>query len=126
MTQETKDMIREALRGSAEALDVYGARGPEYNACHEALALLAAEPVAPPAPAGELEVGGLLPCPFCGGTAERIDVDAEADVLNAGGSYITCTDCFASSKLLFGEKGRLLEEAWNRRAEVEARIKGEE
>ncbi len=68
--------------------------------------------------------GSLLPCPFCGGAAERIDINAEADP-NYGGSYIACSNCLASSKLIFGEKVGL-EEAWNNRVGLAAQPKREE
>jgi len=58
--------------------------------------------------------GELLPYPFCGGKAERVNIEDEADP-NYGGSYIACPECLACSKLVFGEKVGL-EEAWNRRA----------
>ncbi len=54
----------------------------------------------------------LLPCPFCGGSAERIDID---DGENAGGSCISCTRCQASSNLEFGYKENFVSN-WNRRA----------
>ena len=58
----------------------------------------------------------LKPCPFCGGPAKRVDVEAtNFSVANAGGSYITCQVCWACSSIMFGEKIGL-EEAWNRRA----------
>ncbi len=50
------------------------------------------------------EADELLPCPFCGGKAERIDLDDDETDPNYGGSFIHCPDCFASSKLIFGEK----------------------
>ena len=56
----------------------------------------------------------LKPCPFCGGRAERIDLDEDETDPNYGGSFIYCPDCLASSKLIFGEKVGL-EEAWNNR-----------
>lgn len=39
----------------------------------------------------------LLACPFCGGPAERGDVPADIEDENAGGSYIQCTKCSAST-----------------------------
>ena len=57
----------------------------------------------------------LRPCPFCGGQAERVNIDpTDEREPNAGGSYIVCVDCYACSKVIFGEKIGL-EEAWNRR-----------
>lgn len=53
----------------------------------------------------------LLPCPFCGGKAERLDL-TEGE--NAGGSCICCTVCHASSNLEFGYKENFVSN-WNRR-----------
>ena len=71
------------------------------------------------------ETREILPCPFCGGKAERIDIDAtdEAEP-DAGGSFIQCSKCLASSKLVFGEKTGL-EEAWNTRQPAARDGKGE-
>lgn len=55
----------------------------------------------------------LSPCPFCGGTAERIDIE---DGENAGGSCISCTVCQASSNVEFEFKENFVSN-WNRRAE---------
>ena len=58
----------------------------------------------------------LKPCPFCGGEARRIDIDAtKPSVPDAGASYIACGRCYACSPIMFGEKTGL-EESWNRRA----------
>ena len=63
----------------------------------------------------ELTEEELKPCPFCGTAAERIDIDpTDENEPNAGGSYISCPVCLASSKIVFGEKIGL-EESWNRR-----------
>ena len=57
----------------------------------------------------------LKPCPFCGGEARRIDIDAtKPSVPDAGASYIACGRCYACSPIMFGEKTGL-EESWNRR-----------
>ena len=61
-----------------------------------------------------MEMLALLSCPFCGGRAERIDLDDDETDPNYGGSFIHCPACLASSKLIFGEKVGL-EEAWNKR-----------
>ena len=53
----------------------------------------------------------LLPCPFCGGKAERIDID---DGDNAGGSCVHCTQCDASSNVEFEFKENFVSN-WNRR-----------
>lgn len=55
----------------------------------------------------------LLPCPFCGADAERIDVPVE-DEENAGGSCIQCTRCIASTALHFDRKEHLYS-SWNER-----------
>lgn len=61
-------------------------------------------------------MGRLKPCPFCGGKAERVDIDpTDEREPNAGGSYIACPNCYASSKVIFGDKTGL-EEAWNLRS----------
>ncbi len=56
----------------------------------------------------------LLPCPFCGGKAERIDIE---DGDNVGGSCVTCTTCNASGNVEFGFKENFVSN-WNRRAPV--------
>lgn len=53
----------------------------------------------------------LLPCPFCGGDAERIDIE---DGNNAGGSFVHCTNCDASGNVEFGFKENFISN-WNRR-----------
>lgn len=60
-------------------------------------------------------MGELLPCPFCGGTAERGDVPADIEDDNAGGSYIQCTKCAASTTIFFDRKENLVS-SWNERA----------
>ena len=61
-------------------------------------------------------MGMLKPCPFCGGKAERVDIDpTDEREPNAGGSYIACLNCYASSKVIFGDKSDL-PETWNNRA----------
>lgn len=54
----------------------------------------------------------LRACPFCGGDAERIDID-EGE--NAGGSCIQCTRCLASGNVEFDRKENFVAN-WNRRA----------
>lgn len=56
----------------------------------------------------------LLPCPFCGAAAERVDVPADIEDENAGGSCIQCTGCVASSALFFDRKEHIVS-SWNRR-----------
>jgi Lar family restriction alleviation protein len=56
-----------------------------------------------------------LSCPFCGGSAERIDIPADDGEPNAGGSLIGCTRCGASSPVHFDRKENLLN-SWNERA----------
>jgi Lar family restriction alleviation protein len=56
----------------------------------------------------------LLPCPFCGAAAERGDAPADIDDANAGGSYIQCTECAASTALFFDRKEHLFS-SWNQR-----------
>ena len=64
----------------------------------------------------------LKPCPFCGGKAQRIDIE---DGENAGGSCIECTSCHASGNIEFGYKENFISN-WNRRAAdtLEARPEG--
>ncbi|MBH0741967.1 Lar family restriction alleviation protein [Salmonella enterica] len=61
----------------------------------------------------------LLPCPFCGGQAEQVVIEAENDP-NFGGSVIACSGCGASSHIEFGFKEGLVS-AWNARAELQER-----
>jgi Lar family restriction alleviation protein len=60
----------------------------------------------------------LLPCPFCGGEAERLDFETVGSSLgedpNAGGSCITCKRCGASSPVHFDRKENLYS-SWNER-----------
>lgn len=56
----------------------------------------------------------LLPCPFCGGEAERQDIEARDGEDNAGSSYIECTGCGACTQLHFDRKENLLD-SWNKR-----------
>ena len=53
----------------------------------------------------------LLPCPFCGGEAKRIDIE---DGNNAGGSCVVCTQCDASSNVEFEFKENFVSN-WNQR-----------
>lgn len=67
----------------------------------------------------------LLPCPFCGGMAERVDNGPTKEQVqhaiswgqdfDDGGSFIRCTSCDASTALHFDRKENLVE-SWNRRA----------
>lgn len=61
----------------------------------------------------------LLPCPFCGGDAERQDFETVGTELgndpNAGGSCICCKTCGASSPVHFDRKENLYS-SWNGRA----------
>ncbi|MBS1180427.1 MAG: hypothetical protein H6Q99_307 [Proteobacteria bacterium] len=59
----------------------------------------------------------ILPCPFCGGLAEQIELTDEE---NAGGSVICCTKCHASSSVHFGRKENLVS-IWNERTWVSSR-----
>jgi len=49
----------------------------------------------------------LLPCPFCGGTAEY-------QKTKNGGTYIRCAYCFVSTALFYGRLENL-EKRWNAR-----------
>lgn len=66
-------------------------------------------------PTSEAVSGQLLPCPFCDGRAERIEVVEDDGFENIGGSAIECQKCRASSHVEFGRKENLVS-AWNRRA----------
>lgn len=57
---------------------------------------------------------GLLPCPFCGSPAQRIDLGPGAGD-NEGGSCVACTRCQASGPVEFGYKENFVSD-WNRRA----------
>jgi hypothetical protein len=59
----------------------------------------------------------LLPCPFCGGSAQKCVVEDPGE--NIGGHYIACIDCGSSTNLRFAcgdDPIPLLVEAWNRRS----------
>jgi len=56
----------------------------------------------------------LKPCPFCGGNAEELYLEDEA---NFGGSVICCQKCGASSPVHFDRKENLYD-SWNRRTEA--------
>lgn len=56
----------------------------------------------------------LLPCPFCGGSAARLDIEAVDGEPNAGGSCIECTRCGACSPVHFDRKENLAS-SWNDR-----------
>ena len=58
----------------------------------------------------------LLPCPFCGGPAEVVDID-EGE--NAGGSCVCCTTCLASGNVEFGFKENFVS-IWNQRVQAPA------
>lgn len=69
----------------------------------------------------------LNPCPFCGGNASAGFIGGDGD--NAGGHYISCDQCDASTGLRFscGEDARpILAEQWNKRSDIALRIKAEE
>ena len=66
----------------------------------------------------------LKACPFCGGAAERVDIEATFDDLtghfqeeNAGGSFIHCLRCEASTAIMFDRKENLIG-AWNDRVSI--------
>ncbi|WP_198647642.1 Lar family restriction alleviation protein [Agrobacterium pusense] len=58
----------------------------------------------------------LKPCPFCGGQAERVDIE---DGDNSGGSFVHCTVCDASGNIEFEFKENFISN-WNRRAALSA------
>jgi hypothetical protein len=60
-----------------------------------------------------IDLEELLPCPFCGADAERIDIE-EGE--NAGGSCIACTRCMASSNVEFEFKENFVSN-WNSRVD---------
>lgn len=57
----------------------------------------------------------LLPCPFCGGEAQRYDIEGDITDENAGGSGIKCRSCHATTALHFDRKENLVS-SWNDRA----------
>jgi Lar family restriction alleviation protein len=68
----------------------------------------------------------LLPCPFCGGEAERIDIpDKDDGDCNAGGSCIQCKNCLASTALYFDRKENLVS-LWNKRTTPKLSLKERE
>ena len=66
----------------------------------------------------------LLPCPFCGGAAERVDNGPTKEQMqntlswggdvDDGGSFIHCTRCDASTALHFDRRENLVS-SWNER-----------
>lgn len=56
----------------------------------------------------------LRACPFCGGEAQRIDIDYGE---NSGGSCIECKRCWASSRVEFERKENFIA-AWNHRTDT--------
>lgn len=60
----------------------------------------------------------LLPCPFCGGEAERIDFGPGSGD-NEGGSCIACTKCQSSGPVEFGYKENFVSN-WNHRHTAQA------
>lgn len=66
----------------------------------------------------------LLPCPFCGGEAQRLDF-GPGESENAGGSCISCRECQASGNVEFGYKQNFIAN-WNRRALATAMPEGGE
>lgn len=60
------------------------------------------------------EMPELLPCPFCGGPAEIVEIN-EGE--NAGGSCVCCTTCLASGNIEFEFKENYVAN-WNRRADL--------
>ena len=61
------------------------------------------------------ETEKLLPCPFCGGEAERIDFGPGSGD-NEGGSCIACKRCQSSGPVEFGYKENFVS-TWNSRAQ---------
>ena len=70
-------------------------------------------------------MSNLLPCPFCGGDAERVDIPTVGSELggdpNAGGSYISCMRCAACSPIHFDRKENLYS-SWNDRLSATHRV----
>lgn len=60
----------------------------------------------------------LLPCPFCGGTAERIEIEEPGD--NFGGTCIGCQRCGACGPVHFDRKENLVS-SWNDRPPLPSR-----
>ncbi|WP_210668598.1 Lar family restriction alleviation protein [Pseudomonas protegens] len=56
----------------------------------------------------------LAPCPFCGSPANRFTIEDDRDP-NHGGDAITCSNCDACTRVVFGDKTGLAD-LWNRRA----------
>ncbi|GGE79254.1 hypothetical protein GCM10007285_03850 [Stappia taiwanensis] len=60
----------------------------------------------------------LLPCPFCGGPAERHEIDEPGD--NFGGTCIVCQRCGACGPVHFDRKENLVS-SWNDRPPLPSR-----
>lgn len=69
------------------------------------------------------QLDALLPCPFCGGEAQR-DTLGPDEFGNEGGDVIECSTCGASSHVEFGRKEGLVS-AWNRRTDTTLRARAE-
>lgn len=52
----------------------------------------------------ETKAPDLLPCPFCGGEPEKIDITGSYEPANIGGYAIQCKKCRASGAVFFGER----------------------
>lgn len=63
-------------------------------------------------------MGDLLPCPFCNGPAERIEIEEPGD--NFGGTCIGCQRCGASGPVHFDRKENLVS-SWNDRTPLPSR-----
>lgn len=71
-----------------------------------------------------MDMTKLLPCPFCGGEAERVDNGPTAhqaqiarswgDDVYDGGSFIRCTACDAATTIHYERRENLTSD-WNRR-----------
>ncbi len=108
----TPEMLSAAGRLQACECGFIGDMSPMDGEEYAAMLAAAPQPPAEAQPVAPM-TGDLLPCPFCGAPAERIDF-GPGDAENEGGSCIACTRCQSSGPVEFGRKENFVAN-WNSR-----------